>query len=394
MSRYHAYITIAERLIRDYRGTGPLALYLKQYFKLHKKHGGNDRKVITRLCFGFFRGGFAFTHLSPERQLLAGYYLQAKEPDALMDSLCPDWPYQPELSQRIRIVAPEVDLTEFYHSLCPFPQHLSRGIDARSFALSLLQQPGFFLRLRPGKEERVIRQLNEAGFHYQQRGPQCLALDAATSVEAILTLDRDAVIQDLSSQQIATLFPDFEPGQQVGVWDCCAASGGKSLLAIDRYPSLSLTVSDIRENSLHNLSHRLARAGFSRFQRFTVDLTVPLPNQSPLRAAAGPGFDLVIADVPCSGSGTWGRTPEQRYHFKEADLIGLVERQRQILRQVIPRVKHGGYLLYCTCSVFAAENEQQVEAIATDFNLTLQRMEWFNGFQQGADTLFAALFKA
>lgn len=394
LNRFHSYINTAGQLLRDYHGEGPFSLFLKAYFRNHKKHGGSDRKLITRLCYGFFRGGFVFDAFPLERQLLAGYYLQAGGPDALLEALCPDWIWQPEFQARISQVSPGMHVGEFYEKLVPFSTHLSTGIHAVSYAQSLLVQPGFFLRIRPGREEQVLRQLTHAGIQYRQLGAGCLALDAAAPAEQVLELDRDVVIQDLNSQHTADVFPDFDPTQEVRVWDCCAASGGKSLLAVDRYPKLRLTVSDIRGSSLHNLSKRLARAGFTRYRKFTADLSIPLSDSNPIMADAGSGYDLVIADLPCSGSGTWGHTPEQRYYFREAKIPEYARRQQQILDQVMPRVRKGGYLLYITCSVFQEENEQQVHYITTRSSLALQRMELLKGFPFGADTLFTSLFKA
>ena len=77
---------------------------------------------------------------------------------------------------------------------------------------------------------------------------------------------------------------------------------------------VKLTVSDIRKNILHNLESRLGFAGINIFKKFTADLTIHSGLDS------GETFDIVICDVPCSGSGTWARTPEQQFAVTVADI--------------------------------------------------------------------------
>jgi 16S rRNA (cytosine967-C5)-methyltransferase len=92
------------------------------------------------------------------------------------------------------------------------------------------------------------------------------------------------------------------------LWDCCAASGGKSILAYDQFSSLKLTVSDVRASILSNLRKRFERAGIRHYASFVADITSP-------RFQLNKTFDIVLCDVPCSGSGTWSRTPEQLSFF-------------------------------------------------------------------------------
>ena len=97
-------------------------------------------------------------------------------------------------------------------------------------------------------------------------------------------------------------------------------------------------------------------------------------------------------DAPCSGSGTWGRTPEQLYFFNEAQIISYAKLQANILQNVIPALKKGGHLLYITCSVFQAENEAIVKLIQEEQGLTLIKAELLKGYEEKGDTMFAALF--
>jgi 16S rRNA (cytosine967-C5)-methyltransferase len=118
-----------------------------------------------------------------------------------------------------------------------------------------------------------------------------------------------------------------------------------------------------------------------------IDLTKQLP--SSFRDT----FSLIWADVPCSGSGTWSRTPEQLYFFDKGTLTRFKELQRSILQNALQRLRPGGYLLYSTCSVFATENEQQVVWLEDEMGLSCLEQQLFDGSAQHADTLYAALLQ-
>jgi len=102
-------------------------------------------------------------------------------------------------------------------------------------------------------------------------------------------------------------------------------------------------------------------------------------------------FDGIIADVPCSGSGTWGRTPEQMRFFSRGKLQEYVTKQRAILSNVIKLLKPGGTLVYITCSVYRDENEDQVGYLTTSPGMELLHSGLTEGYETGADTLFSAV---
>src|SRR5690606_28673070 len=170
---------------------------------------------------------------------------------------------------------------------------------------------------------------------------------------------------------------------KIKVWDCCAASGGKSILAKDILSDIELTVSDLRPSIISNLRRRFEEAGIKRYKSFVTDATKARPDHL---------FDLIIADVPCSGSGTWARTPEQLLFYSEDKIGDYAALQRAILSNVIKYLKPGGYLLYITCSVFRQENEDQVHYLQEQGVQAIQQ-QVFKGYEIKADTMFGALLR-
>ncbi len=233
--------------------------------------------------------------------------------------------------------------------------------------------------------------LNKAQITFEKITDNCYRLPSGTKLDEVLLINKEAVIQDYSSQQIgsmyalATAFADSKKR----IWDCCAASGGKSILAVDTFGQIKLTASDMRASILRNLQTRFAAAGMSGYQSFAVDLTSAHDLSNFAKLA-----DFIICDAPCTGSGTWGRTPEHLAFFDEASIDNFRQLQQTIITNTIPYVAVGGYFLYSTCSVFAAENEGQVKFMETNFpEFELVHQQLFTGYEEKADTMFAALFQ-
>ncbi|MDE3125012.1 MAG: methyltransferase domain-containing protein, partial [Bacteroidota bacterium] len=196
-------------------------------------------------------------------------------------------------------------------------------------------------------------------------------------------------MQDYSSQQVLTLMQLIKDNDStLAVWDCCAASGGKSILANDVWGNIQLTVSDVRESVLHNLVQRFKQAKIKNYTAVIADVSKPLPTQ-----LANKQFEVIIADVPCTGSGTWSRTPEQLYFFSSKQIENYSLLQKDIVHKVIPQLKPGGYFLYITCSVFKQENEQIVNQIIQQEGLHLIKQLLLTGYHIQADTMFAALLQ-
>jgi 16S rRNA (cytosine967-C5)-methyltransferase len=151
-------------------------------------------------------------------------------------------------------------------------------------------------------------------------------------------------IQDEGSQLIAALV-----GKGKRILDCCAAPGSKTSAIASASPEAEIVAVDIhphRARLLRKMIHS------SNVQVITAD-ALKLPFES--------GFDRVLADVPCSGTGTLARNPEIKWRLQPEDIVDLQGRQVAILDAVLKHVSKPGRLVYSTCSLEAEENEQVVE---------------------------------
>ena len=378
-----SYLQNAASILALYQVKQPFSLWLKQYFRQHKKFGSKDRKLIGHLCYCYFRIGCAFSDLEGEQRIITALFLCSEEKNELLQAL------EPALNEQAALDVPAkfsyLGRREEGANIFRWNDALSPEIDRSLFNQSFLMQPGVYIRIRPGRGRQVQTSLQEKGIPFHTVNDHCIAVAQHTPVDQLLQLDKDAVVQDLNSQRVFDILAASAVPAGAAVWDCCAASGGKTILFHDLYPYRQLTVSDVRENILHNLQARLQRAGIKGYRHFVADIARP-------DFRLQEKFDLVICDAPCSGSGTWSRTPEQLQQFDAAQIHQYASLQKKIVRNAARALNKNGGLLYITCSVFAEENESVAAFIRKELSLQLQASAYFKGYNKKADTLFAAFF--
>ncbi|MDP3339675.1 RsmB/NOP family class I SAM-dependent RNA methyltransferase [Frigidibacter sp.] len=188
-------------------------------------------------------------------------------------------------------------------------------------------------------------------------------------------LDGRVELQDSASQAVVAMLPLTGAKR---VLDYCAGGGGKTLAMAARAPA-DYVAHDIAPQRMRDLPERARRAGIR------VDLA------DPARVAALAPYDLVLLDVPCSGSGSWRRAPEAKWALTPARLAELRQIQAHILDETHAFVAPGGVLAYVTCSMLGVENGDQVATF-------LQRTPGWHCLEQrsftpleGGDGFFCAL---
>jgi 16S rRNA (cytosine967-C5)-methyltransferase len=230
------------------------------------------------------------------------------------------------------------------------------GIDAaRGICRHGQSQPALTIRLA---DCAVESELHAANFSL---GAGQLLTAARTIVSGDLTstaafLDGRVRLQDEGSQLVAELAgcgDDNQDQKLKSILDCCAAPGGKTLILAERNPTAHIVAMESSEPRFAQLQKRLAPHA-ARLECRLADVTALTEDST---------FDLVLADVPCSGTGTLGRNPEIRHRLRPEDLARHAERQRAILAAALRALRPGGRVVYSTCSLEPEENEQVVDVV-------------------------------
>ena len=164
------------------------------------------------------------------------------------------------------------------------------------------------------------------------------------------------MIQDEASQLVAILIGRAQG--EVRILDCCAAPGGKTLAIADKNPTAEITAVEIHPHRARLLQN-LVSGSKHNIGTVVADAT-NLPFTSP--------YHRILADVPCSGTGTLSRNPEIKWRLKPEDLSDLHTRQRAILCSALAQLSPDGRLVYSTCSLEKEENEDVVEEILAQDN--------------------------
>lgn len=258
--------------------------------------------------------------------------------------------------------------------------------------------------LKADRREAIARIAAEGGEAEETLfSPDGLTLTRMASPLRQTSCYREGLVhtQDEASQMISRL-ADPRPGQSV--LDMCAGIGGKTThLAALMKNSGSITAVDISGKKLASLRELSSRMGATNIDTSVADASGDLG--IPARRI----FDRILADVPCSGLGTLRRNPEIKWRLKAADIGKYTALQRKILANASRYLKKGGMIIYCTCTINAAENEDNIRDFLAgndDYELVcppappidsglLDRQGFFKTcpHRHGMDGFFGALLK-
>ncbi|MDI9329707.1 MAG: 16S rRNA (cytosine(967)-C(5))-methyltransferase RsmB [Alphaproteobacteria bacterium] len=199
----------------------------------------------------------------------------------------------------------------------------------------------------------------QAGLLAQPLGGSAVWLPQPVPVQQIPGFEiGECSVQDAVAQLAAPLLLDAlgpaPAGQRWQVLDACAAPGGKTAHLLE-YADVDVLALDVDSQRMARVQANLQRLGLSARTRVA---DAARPNTW---ARAGEMFDGILLDAPCSASGIVRRHPDIAWLRRPEDLATLALQQRVLLEALWSRLKPGGFLLYCTCSVFKAEGEEQVQ---------------------------------
>lgn len=255
----------------------------------------------------------------------------------------------------------------------------SLGDLARPVLTALQSRAPVFLRVNLARSSpaAAMARLLDGGIATRPHPLAASAVEVTDGARKVQTspsyLDGSVELQDAASQAVVELLP-LRPGMRV--LDLCAGGGGKSLAMAARM-AVDILAHDAAPQRMKDLTTRAQRAGAE------ITLT-DTPEDS------GP-YDLVLADVPCSGSGSWRRDPQGKWRLTPDALGEFCALQARILDRAQAMVAGDGHLAYVTCSLLHAENDRQIAAFLTRYpRWTVEKRRQFTPLD-GGDGFFVAI---
>ena len=378
-ARYAAAIDILDRI-----QTGEVAeRALTNWARGHRFAGSKDRAAIRDHVFDVLRckasaalaGGGA-----QGRALVAGLLrLQGTDPATVFtgEGFAPD-PLSDEeraaLSEPLPDAIAQLDWPDWLRDQLA----ADLGPDFNAISEAMRARAPVFLRVNLAKADRAeaIAALAKDGI---EAFPHPLAETALELGEGARRIQQAEAytnglveLQDAASQAAIASVP-IAAGQRV--LDYCAGGGGKALALAAACPEAQIAAHDIDAGRMRDLPVRAKRAGTKVAMRAPGD--------------PGTGYDLVVVDAPCSGSGTWRRTPDAKWRLSAARLAELVTLQSEILDVARDLVAPGGRLVYMTCSLLSVENGAQIADFVTRHGCALLSQRQFTPLS-GGDGFFVA----
>jgi 16S rRNA (cytosine967-C5)-methyltransferase len=343
-ARVQAAIELLDAILSAARSKGaPADRIIADYFRARRYAGSKDRRAVRDLVYRAIR------LCGPVPQSGRAAMLAVAGQDTALAALFDGSPHGP---------APR-DEGEEAASTGLAPRWLAgalraSGLGGREIA-ALLDRAPLDIRVNALKADRAGLDLPQAGEPIASA--QGLRFASGTPVEQWDAYAQGLIeVQDLGSQLIVEALP-VAPGDTIV--DLCAGGGGKTLaLAARLGNAASLVAADTDKRRLGNLAPRAARAGAA------IDHTVLLDPGNEMRSLhpwAGKA-DHVLVDAPCSGSGTWRRSPEGRWRIDPAELARLNHLQDHVLGLAARLVRPGGSLAFVTCSVLDSEGADRIAA--------------------------------
>jgi 16S rRNA (cytosine967-C5)-methyltransferase len=367
-ARIAAAIEVLEQVLDRYQ---PISIALTDWGKAHRFAGSGDRNAIGGLVYDALRrrASLAWAQgADTPRALAIGAASSALDmtPEAVI-AACDGADHAPPALSDIERAGLTRDLAEAPEAVrADIPEWLwpsfsgQFGADAVSEGQAMARRAPADLRINTLKStpEKVVKALASFAPEPCTLSPIGIRVAAPVGAQRTPNLQAEAAfqagwfeIQDEGSQ-VAALLSGAGPRKQV--LDLCAGAGGKTLaLAALMQNTGQLYAYDADRNQLKPIFDRVKRAGVRNVQVLRAGDEAALE-------ALGPRFDVVMADSPCTGTGTWRRRPDAKWKLKPEALAARIAEQRTVLKRAASLVKPGGRLVYVTCSILPEENAGQI----------------------------------
>ncbi|MBR1605255.1 MAG: RsmB/NOP family class I SAM-dependent RNA methyltransferase [Alphaproteobacteria bacterium] len=352
MQKGAQYQTVLELITEIFKDKEPADKIINTYLREHKYIGSSDRRFITEIVWTILRHRrrLTFDAQSSEPRRILLYFLRNEDFDVLCSdskySLAPlskeekiwlekenENPYPPEVEAETPdwLYAKIKDMNLLKALNKPAPADLRINAMTREFIIKKLQKEGLFFR--PTKYSPLgIRSTDRVNLH------NCMTYQ-----------EGEVEVQDEASQ-IAAILADVQPNYKT--IDYCCGAGGKSLtIAFLNENKGKIDVHDINWGRLEAIKDRSVR--------------LKITNLNIIKELKDKDYERFIVDAPCSGSGTWRRSPDAKFRLTPYQLEELSKTQQEILDTAYEHTAKGGRIVYFTCSILPEENENVIQSFCT-----------------------------
>lgn len=346
-ARYQAVLELITDIFKDEQ---PADGIINEYLRSRKYIGSKDRRFITETTWQIIRNRrkLEFDSQSVEPRKILLFFAKDKLSEIFDDS-----PYglAPLSSQEQKLLSAENEQPYPAAVEAECPDWLFAKINDMEFCKALNQPAEADFRANGHSREEVIARLESEGISATPMpyAPQ------GFRVKDRFALGNCAAYQDGwfepqdEASQIAALLCDVRPEHKI--IDYCCGAGGKSLALADLLHNQGhILAHDISAKRLENIKPRITRLGVKNIE--LIDIV----------ATTDRDFDRFIIDAPCSGTGTWRRSPDAKFRLTAQKLFGLNQIQAELLSIAAAKTKIGGRIIYITCSVLPDENEDIINA--------------------------------
>lgn len=348
-SQQQVFLRLYRQLSAHWRRDPSLPRRIQQLLAGERAFGSRDRRLYRELLYTTLR---YLPWIEPEfardpdraAKIVAWLAADTRDTRTYRGELCADWPAPASLAERAAFLKADTSLLlpAWFQAECP-------DVFAPVELEAQLARAPLWLRLQTDRPQLVRDEFKAAGWRVTESAelPSAWRIHGEVDITKSEAYTRGLVeIQDLGSQFVLECV-GLELG---GRWlDACAGAGGKTLqLARLLGSDGSVEAHDIRPEALDELLARADRAGLENIR--TVD--------APEHAV----YDGVLVDAPCSGSGTWRRSPHLKWTTKPAQIGEKAALQATLVTQFATSVRPGGLLVYATCSLSPRENAGVVDA--------------------------------
>lgn len=396
----------------------PADAVLRRFFINRKYLGSKDRRVIATAYFGTIKNYLRLEAIAQDafksevhkpELIIAAYFIlfESEKPEEmrrylmeLTNDFAADYPRQTfeamadrsREESRLAKLSPDERLSVLHSFPSWFVKEIENEYDADSIEPllnALNAEAPTVLRVNTTmiSRDELRKGLIEEGIETELSSvsEDALLLHKRINVWDLPSFKNGAFeIQDEASQLVAP-FADIH-SNRIKILDACAGAGGKTLhLSSLLVNQGEIFATDVDGRKLEELKKRVVRSNAQNIRIVAPDkYDSVLKNKSEF-------FDIVLLDVPCTGTGTLRRNPSIKWNLTEETLSELVEKQRSILEANIHFIKHGGTLLYATCSLLKKEGEDQIEWFtSTHPEFTLDQIKRTHPERDGCDGFFVA----